>query len=193
MARVIDTERLRLRPFKRDDAAAFQALAGDWRVARMTSDIPYPLSAREAVRWVTPARGDERAAIELDGQLIGSVGYWRRGDGVAELGFWLGPDAWGHGYATEAARAMLRRGFDGDRLAEFSTSHFIDNPASARVIAKLGFAHAGRFRLRSPARGKEVEAITYRLDRTEAVRLELATAARMGPAALRRLVDLVRG
>ena len=193
VARVIITPRLKLRPFERGDATAFHGLAGDWRVARMTSDIPHPLSGEEAVRWVTLTHGDERFAV-LDGaHLIGSVGYWQRGDGVAELGFWLGPDSWGRGFATEDARALLGHGFETGRQGAFSTSHFIDNPASARVIAKLGFARTGRIRLLSPARGQEVEAITYRLEAADAVRLGIASAATVRRAPLRRLVGLVRG
>jgi [ribosomal protein S5]-alanine N-acetyltransferase len=155
------TERLVLRPFRRSDAAEFTRLAGDWAVASMTSDIPYPLSQSQAVAWLRPGRGEVRFAVELGGQLIGGAGYYRRRSGAAELGFWLGRPWWGCGYATEATRTIVRYGFQGRRLPGFTSSHFVDNWASAGVLRKLGFEPVGRGRIASIARGQDVEAVTY--------------------------------
>jgi len=165
----LETQRLVLRPFHRADAAEFARLAGDWAVASMTSDIPYPFSALQALGWLTPVRGEARFAIELRRQLIGGAGYYRRPSGVAELGFWLGRQWWGQGYATEAARAVLRYGFGNRRLPGFSSARFVDNAASARVLDKLGFEAVGRGAIACAARGHDVEAVTYWLDRQRAM------------------------
>jgi RimJ/RimL family protein N-acetyltransferase len=154
------TERLFLRPFRRDDAAEFTRLAGDWAVASMTSDIPYPLTQKQALAWLKPGRGEVRFAIELEGRLIGGAGYYRRRSGAAELGFWLGQPWWGRGYATEATHAVVRYGFQRGRLPGFTSSHFVDNRASAGVLRKLGFEPVGRGLIMSIARGHDVEAIT---------------------------------
>jgi RimJ/RimL family protein N-acetyltransferase len=135
----------------------------------MTSDIPYPFSPAQAVGWLKPVRGEARFGIELNGQLIGGVGFYRRPSGVAELGFWLGRAWWGHGYATEAGHAVVRHGFANRRLPAFSSAHFTDNLASARVLAKLGFEPVGRGRIACAARQREVEVITYWLDRQRAL------------------------
>ena len=164
----LETGRLCLRPFRRADAGEFARLAGDWAVASMTSDIPYPFSPVQAVGWLWPVRGEVRFAIERDGRLIGGAGFYRRPSGVAELGFWLGRPWWGQGYATEAARAVVRHGFANRRLPGFSSARFSDNAASARVLAKLGFEAAGRGNIACAARGYDVEAITYWLDRQRA-------------------------
>jgi RimJ/RimL family protein N-acetyltransferase len=166
----LETERLFLRPFQRADAPEFARLAGDWPVASMTSDIPYPFSAKQACGWLTPVRGEVRFAIELEGQLIGGVGFYRRPSGAAELGFWLGRAWWGCGYATEAATAVVRLGFKMHRLPGFTSAHFLDNPASGRVLAKLGFLHAGRGWISCAARGHDVEVFTFWLDRKQAAR-----------------------
>lgn len=166
----IETERLVLRPFRGADAVEFAGMAGAWPVASMTSDIPYPFSARQALGWLEPARGEVRFAIERDGRLMGGVGFYRRSSGVAELGFWLGVQWWGQGYATEAARAVLARGARNPRLPGFSSAHFIDNPASARVLNKLGFEPMGQARIACAARRREVEAVTYWLDRRQVAR-----------------------
>jgi [ribosomal protein S5]-alanine N-acetyltransferase len=157
----IATERLLLRPFRRGDAKEFTRLAGDWGVASMTSDIPHPLSEDEARGWLRPGRREVRFAIELDGRLIGGAGYYQRRSGTAELGFWLGREWWGRGYATEATSAVLRYGFEVRRLPGFTSSHFVDNKASANVLRKLGFEPVGRGRIICTARGEEVEAVTY--------------------------------
>jgi [ribosomal protein S5]-alanine N-acetyltransferase len=158
------TERLRLRPFRRSDAADFTRLAGDWAVASMTSDIPHPLTQAQAMAWLKPGRGEVRFAIELDGRLIGGAGYYRRRSGAAELGFWLGRPWWGRGYATEANRAVVRYGFQVTRLPGFTSSHFADNWASAGVLRKLGFEPVGRGSIICVARGHDVEALTYWLE-----------------------------
>jgi [ribosomal protein S5]-alanine N-acetyltransferase len=164
----IETDRLRLRPFRSADAAEFARLAGDWSVASMTSDIPYPFSRRQAFAWLAPMRGEVRFAIEREGQLIGGAGFYRRASGTAELGFWLGRHWWGHGFATEATRVVLREGLKNPRLPGYSSAHFVDNRASERVLRKLGFQPVGRARIACNARGCEVEAITYWLDRKQA-------------------------
>ena len=155
------TERLLLRPFRRSDAKAFTRLAGDWAVASMTSDIPHPLSEEQARGWLSPGRREVRFAIELDGRLIGGAGYYQRRSGTAELGFWLGREWWGRGYATEATREVLRYGFEVKRVPGFTSSHFVDNAASANVLRKLAFEPTGRGVIICAARGHEVEAVTY--------------------------------
>jgi ribosomal-protein-alanine N-acetyltransferase len=165
----LETERLLLRSFRNADAEEFARLSGDWAVASMTSDIPYPFSPAQAVGWLRPVRGEVRFGIEREGRLIGGVGFYRRRSGVAELGFWLGRPWWGHGYATEAGRAVVRLGFANPRLPAFSSAHFTDNRASARVLAKLGFEPVGRGRIACAARQNEVEVVTYWLDRPGAL------------------------
>jgi RimJ/RimL family protein N-acetyltransferase len=154
----LETERLVLRPFRSADAGEFARLSGDWAVASMTSDIPYPFSPAQAVGWLKPR----------EGQLIGGAGFYRRPSGAAELGFWLGRQWWRQGFATEATRAVVRFGLSNPRLPGYSSAHFVDNPASARVLAKLGFEPVGRGQIACAARGHDVEVVTYWLDRQRA-------------------------
>src|SRR5262249_56926700 len=107
----LETERLLLRPFRMADAEEFARLSGDWAVASMTSDIPYPFSPAQAVGWLKPVRGEVRFGIELNGQLIGGVGFYRRPSGVAELGFSLRRAWWGPRYTTGPGPAARPHGF----------------------------------------------------------------------------------
>jgi RimJ/RimL family protein N-acetyltransferase len=102
--------------------------------------------------------------VTLDGKVIGSAGLGRKDDGGVELGYWIARPYWGRGYATEAARAVLeiaRLLGHGRVLA----GHFVDNPASGRVLRKAGFRPLGGTRRRfSAARGLEVESVEYAAD-----------------------------
>ena len=155
------TERLRLRYFRDSDAPAFVALAGDLAVSRMTSDIPHPLDEAAALPWLRRDADEARFAIEYLGRLVGGVGYFRRPSGAGELGFWLGRDQWGLGLATEAAQAVVAYGFETGRLPAFSSSHFLDNPASQRVLVKLGFMPCGESSIWCEARKSMVPTMEY--------------------------------
>jgi ribosomal-protein-alanine N-acetyltransferase len=159
------TERLRLRHFRPEDASAFLALAGDYAVARMTSDIPHPLTAAEVGPWLRREPGEERFAIEYQGQLAGGVGYFPRDSGAAELGFWIGRHLWNAGLATEAVREVVRYGFAEGGIRAFSSSRFIDNPGSERVLLKTGFKPVGEGVMWCTARKSLVATVEYRLSR----------------------------
>jgi len=195
---IIETPRLILRPLRGGDEPDFLALASDWDVARMTSDIPYPLHPTHAKAWLQPNGCDVRFAIELHGRMIGSTGYFRRRSGAAELGFWLGREHWGYGFATEASAAAVRHGFGADGHMAFSSAHFVDNPASGRVLAKLGFEQAGRSRMWCSARGTEVEALSLWLTRERAeaalgpIAETVETPARTGGSLIGRWLDQAR-
>jgi RimJ/RimL family protein N-acetyltransferase len=165
---VMRTERLVLRPLKLSDAARIALLAGDFEVASMTGTIPHPYSEQMAGEWIGSALGGEEGTvfvIELDGALIGCVGYREDEKGGAELGYWLGKPYWGQGYATEAASAMIAYAFGEGGLRYLTSGHFKDNQASARIIKKLGFVHKGEIRRECVAREEEARCLTYRLER----------------------------
>lgn len=180
---VLNTARLTLRPFRLGDASRFVGLAGDLAVARMTSDIPHPLYIWQCRRWLRQARGEVRFAVEHQGELIGGVGYFCHRTRVGELGFWLGQAYWGKGFATEASRAVVTYAFTTGHLDALTSANFIDNPASARILTKLGFTANGRMRTQSIARGHEIDCTTWRLEREAAqviYRLPQPSAAAAG-------------
>jgi [ribosomal protein S5]-alanine N-acetyltransferase len=162
------TERLTLRPLTRADAPVLASMAGDPRVAMKLADIALPFDETAARAWLKPTWMDVRIGIEREGELIGSISYHYALGAVGGLGYWLGSDHWGKGYAREAAGAVVRHGFAQDRLQRFLSAHFADNPASGRVLTKLGFHPFGRGFDWCQARGEKVEAIYYALQRNEA-------------------------
>lgn len=144
------TERLLLRPFTRDDIPELLPLIGAPEVAATTRRIPHPYTEAHAVEFISAQRGNEinLAICLLAGQrLVG--GAILRPDldhRHAELGYWIGVPHWRNGYATEAARELVRYGFEELRLHRIYASHSATNPASGKVLAKIGMKHEGRMR-----------------------------------------------
>jgi RimJ/RimL family protein N-acetyltransferase len=158
----MQTARLRLRPVVYGDAARISVLAGDWDIASMTGRIPYPYSEEAAHHWVSGlAEREEVFGIEYNGELIGICGFTRHTDDDAELGYWIGKPYWSRGFATEAASAVMTYGFTKIGVRRFICKHLAENPASARVIQKLGFRYIGNGSGWCEARQCELPTLTY--------------------------------
>jgi len=148
------TERLVLRPFRMPDAPRVRELAGAPELAENTLNIPHPYPDGAAEAWIS----DQESAFRLgevavfaitlpDDTLVGAVGLKLEEDtGIAELGYWIGVPYWGNGYATEAAETLLGFGFDTLALERIWARAFVRNPASSRVLQKLGMQHEGTLR-----------------------------------------------
>jgi [ribosomal protein S5]-alanine N-acetyltransferase len=148
----LETPRLVLRPFVAADAAAVQALAGARAVAETTLHIPHPYPDGAAESWIAthaPAWAAGTLATyavvdAADGTLRGAVGLTiAPAHARAELGYWIGVPWWGRGLATEAARALVDFGFARLALHRVQARHLTRNPASGRVMQKLGMRFEG--------------------------------------------------
>ena len=151
----LESERLVLRPFELSDAPRVQLLAGDKAIAATTLNIPHPYEDGMAEHWI----GSHQERFEKDIEVvfaitlkgsdepIGAIGLTLNlNHENAELGYWVGKPFWGRGYCTEAAQAVLRYAFTELRLNRVHARHFSHNPASGRVIQKIGMKHEGHFR-----------------------------------------------
>jgi RimJ/RimL family protein N-acetyltransferase len=176
------TPRLLLRPGFPEDAPALAAAMSDAAIARNLAVVPWPYGLRDAEAFLASPRDPVLPSFlifERAGgvpQLVGSCGLGRRPSGAVEMGYWIARTQWGRGIATEACIALvdIARALGLQRL---EASHFIDNPASARVLDKLGFESTGLIAPRmSCARGAEVPARLMRL-RLRADAAEAALAA----------------
>ncbi len=150
------TERLLLRPFVPSDGDEVERLAGERAVADTTLTIPHPYPRGSGEKWIAGHAGawqrGERLTLaicmgETGNALIGAISLrvaadHRRG----EIGYWIGQDHWGNGYATEAARAVTEYGFTVLGLNRVEGRHFVRNPASGRVLEKCGMRLEGLHR-----------------------------------------------
>lgn len=144
----LETARLKLRPYHEADIAELVPLVGTREVAATTLRIPHPYTEQDAKAFLEMTKEGERiwlaVTLRSDGRQIGGMGLWVEPQHQrAELGYWLGVPYWGQGYATEAAREMLRYGFEDLSLHRIFASHFKHNPASGRILKKLGMRHEG--------------------------------------------------
>jgi RimJ/RimL family protein N-acetyltransferase len=169
---VVETERLRLQPLAETDIPELLPLIGDRRVAATTLRIPHPFSENDARQFLnSPAERNElRLGIRLrqNGTFIGGVGLhpcWEHKR--AELGYWIGTPFWGHGFATEAAGAVVSYGFDELQLNRIFAAHFQRNPASGRILQKLGMKYEGCLRQNILKWGEFVDVEMYSILKEE--------------------------
>lgn len=168
------TDRLILRPPVAADIDRLVEVANDRRIARnLTSAFPHPYTRDDAVAFVESApKGLAIVPVEpilsLGPGMVGVVGgNDLAGDGPSEyvgvhsFGYWLHPDAWGHGFATEAATAYLDHIAQIQRPRRFEAGVYGWNPASGRVLEKLGFELEGRRQARIFRFGEVTDELIY--------------------------------
>ncbi|MEQ9563233.1 MAG: GNAT family N-acetyltransferase [Woeseiaceae bacterium] len=148
---VLQSDRLTLRPFTLDDATRVQHLAGSRAIADTTLNVPHPYEDGMAEDWISTHEaksndGDLTFAITLkeSGELVGAMGLrvdkpFARG----ELGYWIGEPYWRRGYCTEAATRLLRFAFTELHLNRVHAYYLARNPASGRVLQKIGMSREG--------------------------------------------------
>jgi RimJ/RimL family protein N-acetyltransferase len=143
------TERLLLRPGWIQDAPALYEAIADETVVRNLASAPWPYRPKDAEAFLATERKASEPSMLIfrrtDGapELVGTIGFGRHPDGGIEFGYWIARRHWGRGYATEAGRAALAMARDSLRLRRIAAGHFLDNPASGRVLGKLGFRPTG--------------------------------------------------
>ena len=167
----VRTERLLLRPGWIEDAPALHRAIADERVVRNLALAPWPYALADAEAFLArerPAQTPSLLIFRRGGaapQLIGGIGLGPMPEGGIELGYWLARPHWGQGYATEAGRAAIAMARHSLRLRRLHSGHFVDNPASGRVLAKLGFRDSGDTAARNSAgRGESAPCRLFELD-----------------------------
>jgi RimJ/RimL family protein N-acetyltransferase len=170
------TERLLLRPGWAEDAPALHQAIADEGIVRNLATAPWPYSFADAETFLMRERSprDASCLIFLRGDgaptLIGGVGFARTpqiGPAGAEIefGYWIARPYWGNGYATEAGAALIANARETLRLPRLVAGHFTDNPASGRVLRKLGFRPTGATVSRhSAGRGAEAPCREFALE-----------------------------
>jgi len=151
----LTTERLVLRPFTLADGPVVDELAGAQEVADTTLAMPHPYPRGGGAAWIAthPDNWSHNSVLALaicdrrSHELLGAISLdvedmHRHG----EIGYWIGAKYWGNGYATEAARAIVDYAFTELHLHRVQARHFVRNPASGRVLQKVGMKLEGTHR-----------------------------------------------
>jgi RimJ/RimL family protein N-acetyltransferase len=161
------TARLHLRPPVAADAEAIIAIAGDWEVARRLSRVPHPFGYSNFCFFLEQVVVNEPTwaiALRETHELAGVIGLAPHRDGEsAELGYYIARSRWGQGLATEAGQAIVRLATEDFGYARLTSGYHADNPASGRVLEKLGFKRVGLSSRECLAEGQDKPSINVEL------------------------------
>jgi ribosomal-protein-alanine N-acetyltransferase len=161
-----------MRPYTEADVAELVPLIGTREVAATTLRIPHPYTEQDARAFIAgvlePGKIWLAITLRSDGRQIGGIGLRvEQQHQHAELGYWLGVPYWGKGYATEAGREVVRYGFQDLKMHRIFASHFGHNPASGKILVKLGMRHEGCQREHLRKWDQFVDSVLYGMSQQE--------------------------
>ena len=158
----IETERLVLKKLVDTDRERLVSLIGDFMVSKTLSNVPYPYTLNDADEWLKIVDNEEfNLNIFLNDGLIGGVGLTLAEDDFYELGYWLGVEYWGQGYATESVMELLSYAKTNMPCEKFMANVFKENVASAKVLEKNGFKRVEDREVFSMSRQENVPSVNY--------------------------------
>lgn len=147
---MLKSDRLLIREVFFSDAEAIQKLAGDKDVASTTLNIPHPYTLVDAINWISRAQIPDTSFINFsilldNSEFIGCISLLdlNKIHERCYLGYWIGKPYWNNGYATEAGKAIINYAFKELNYNKICATHMTRNPASGKVLRKIGFLHEG--------------------------------------------------
>jgi len=163
-----DLPNCNLRPWKSEDKAALVRNGNSRSVWRNLTDLfPHPYTEADADYWLSfanQALPSIHYAIEFEGEAAGGIGVIA-GEGTGrhtgQFGYWLGERFWGKGIATASGRAMVAHAFSGSQFARLEAPVFEWNPASMRVLEKVGFVREGVMKRSVYKDGQLIDSVMY--------------------------------
>ena len=137
----------------------------NWNISKWLIEVPYPYSIDDAKYWVKKSKQDQYSFnIYLKNKLIGGVSLSnQRENSKWELGYWIGEEYWGNGYAIEACENLISYFFSNTNNSIIYASHMKDNIKSKKIIINLGFKLVSSGKKFSISRNEMVEDLNYEL------------------------------
>lgn len=169
----IRTPRLLLRATELGDMDRAFQIQSNWNVTRHLRMAAFPPDRQDLARWFAGHEAEWlegtafRFAILAEDRMIGLIDLDQIEGGEADLGYWLDEPYWRQGFAEEAGRAVLRFAFEQANLTVLRSGHAADNPASGRVLIKLGFRRFEDVVVHSRSRGADIRQRRYRFERPD--------------------------
>ncbi|MDT9598585.1 GNAT family N-acetyltransferase [Sphingosinicella rhizophila] len=178
------TDRLLLRPGWMEDAPALHQAIADEEIVRNLASAPWPYRLADAEAFLASEPKPQDVSLVIfrrthgAPRLVGAIGFARKASGETELGYWIARPYWGLGFATEAGHAIVAMAQNSLRVDTLTAGHFVDNPASGRVLHKLGFRPTGTIAMRySAGRGAAAPSRLFELRLREETEDPVAIAA----------------
>ena len=159
----IQTERLIIRNLEKKDAQPLQRIANNKKIwENLTDQFPHPYTLEAAKKWIETNQKKEiqdNFAITLNNEIIGMIGFEDKKD-FFEVGYWLGENSWGKGYATEVLKAITQHVFNNYKPSKIKAKVFLHNPSSGKVLEKCGYEKQKQTETTTKA-GKTIKELVY--------------------------------
>jgi len=168
--RTITTERLFLRPYELSDAQRVSELCNNYNIYRSTLSLPHPYPVESALAWIPTHEENFKndrcyefaIADKATGELYGAIGLSNHQNNKnGEIGYWIGEEYWGNGYATEALKAIIDFAFSEKGYHKVWGRLFAANPASGKVMQKAGMVKEGVLAEHIVKEGKYQDLVLY--------------------------------
>ena len=165
MSIIIKTERLNLKKIDKKDLNNLVSCLNNWNVVKWLVNVPYPYTLNDAEKWLDKSSKEELALnIYLKSILIGGITIDKRTSVKnSVLGYWLGEEYWGRGYAMEACNSIISYFFSNHSENKLYASHMLKNDKSKKILLNLGFKKVSEGKVFSLSKNKEVDDVNYEL------------------------------
>ena len=165
MSIAINTKRLNLKKIEKKDLQVLVNQLNNWNVVKWLANVPYPYTFNDAEKWLDKSSKEELALnIYLKSILIGGITIDKRiTNNSPVLGYWIGEEYWGNGYAIEACNSLIKYFFSNHSGNILYASHMLKNEKSKKILLKLGFQKVSEGNVFSLSKNKEVEDVNYEL------------------------------
>ena len=166
---IIHSKKFILRPFKKGDESSLIENINNKKIAKNTENIPYPYKLKDARFWIKhnlklnrkKKKLEINFAIDINGMVVGGVGFRKIEGHKAEIGYWLGEKYWGQGIMTTAVKLVTKYAFQELRLKRVHAHVFPFNKGSVRVLEKAGYQYEGRLRKNSLKDNKLIDSLIF--------------------------------
>ena len=161
----IKTERLILKKIEKKNLKVLLNLLNNWNVVQWLVNVPYPYTFNDAEKWLDKSSKEELALnIFLKNNLIGGITIDKRADNNTHvLGYWIGEEYWGKGYAIEACNSLISYFFSNHSENKLYASHMLKNEKSKKILLNLGFEKVSESKIFSLSKNTEVDDVNYEL------------------------------
>ena len=165
MSIIINTERLTLKKIEKKDLKILVNHLNNWNVVKWLVNVPYPYTLIDAETWLDKSSKEELALnIYLKSILIGGITIDRRKtNNSSVLGYWIGEEYWGKGYALEACNFLIRYFYSNHSGNILYASHMLKNEKSKKILLNLGFQKVSEGKVFSLSKNKKVDDVNYEL------------------------------
>ena len=165
MSIIINSERLNLKKIEKKDLKNLINYLNNWNVVKWLINVPYPYTLKDAEKWLYKSSKEELALnIYLRNDLIGGITIDKRTDNNTHvLGYWIGEEYWGKGYAIEACNSLISYFFSNHSENKLYASHMLKNEKSKKILLNLGFEMVSKGKVFSLSKNTEVDDVYYEL------------------------------